>query len=195
MKKNLLIEKDRIQKLLNDQAATQKQLDDIEGSIKLADRQIESIKTQNTSIEEEVKVVNTQIAQVRESLRKCHLEVPCDGTVLEKYAETGEEAIIGKSLFKLADLSEMELRIYVSGAQLHKVKIGQKVDVFIDQDSKNNLKMEGIVSWISSKSEFTPKIIQTKEERVNLVYAVKVRVKNDGTIKIAMPGEVKFSLK
>jgi HlyD family secretion protein len=112
--------------------------------------------------------------------------------VLSKYAETGEIAAPGRALYKIADLSVMELKIYVSGTQLPAVKQGQQVEVLIDADKKTNRKLNGIVSWISPKAEFTPKIIQTKEERVNLVYGVKIRVPNDGSLKIAMPAEVNF---
>ncbi len=189
---NLLVEKNRITRLLADKAATPKQLDDINGAVELVDRQVSSIKTQNDGIIEEQEVINRQIAQVNESIRKCYLRNPAAGTVLVKYAEAGEITAPGKPVYKIADLSELELKVYISGNQLPTVKIGQKVSVLIDKDQKSNRKLEGSVSWISPKAEFTPKIIQTKEERVNLVYAVKVRVKNDGSLKIAMPGEVNF---
>ena len=194
-KANLEIEKGRIDKMFRDKAATQKQVDDIRGALELVDRQIASIKTQNSGISEEMEVVQKQIAITREALSKCHIMNPENGTVLVKYAETGELAMPGKSLYKLADLSRMELRVYVSGDQLPGIKIGQKVQVLLDKDSKKNQELEGVVSWISQKAEFTPKIIQTKEERVNLVYAVKILVPNDGRIKISMPGEVNFTQK
>ncbi len=191
-KANLQIEKTRILKLLADKAATSKQLDDINGAIDLVDRQIASIKTQNAGIIEEQEVIERQVAQVKELIRKCYIRNPVTGTVLVKYAEPGEVTTPGKPLYKIADLTELELKVYVSGDQLPSVKIGQKVKVLIDRDKKSNRNLEGIVSWISPKAEFTPKIIQTKEERVDLVYAVKIRVKNDGSLKIAMPGEVNF---
>jgi HlyD family secretion protein len=194
-KANLEIEKARIDKLFKDKAATQKQVDDIKGAIDLVDRQIASIKTQQSGIVEEMEVVQKQIAVTQEAIDKCHIINPSNGTVLVKYAEKGELALPGKSLYKLADLSQMELRIYVSGDQLPGIKIGQKVQVLMDKDSKKNQELEGTVSWISQKAEFTPKIIQTKEERVNLVYAVKILVPNDGRIKISMPGEVNFENK
>ena len=191
-KTNLLVEKERLTRLLKDKAATPKQLDDVNGAIDLVDRQVSSIKTQNAGIVEEQEVVERQIAQVNETLRKCHILNPVTGTVLVKYAEPGEITTPGKTLYKIANLSELELKVYVSGDQLPSVKIGRKVDVLIDNDRNTNRKLEGTVSWISQKAEFTPKIIQTKEERVDLVYAIKVRVPNDGSLKIAMPGEVNF---
>jgi HlyD family secretion protein len=192
-KANLMVEKNRILKLIADKAATQKQLDDVNGAIDLVDKQIASIQTQNAGIAEEMDVVDRQIAQVNESLRKCYIRNPVKGTVLSKFAETGEIASPGRALYKIADLSVMELKVYISGTQLPAVKLGQNVEVLIDADKKNNRKLTGIVSWISPKAEFTPKIIQTKEERVNLVYGVKIRVVNDGSLKIAMPAEVNFN--
>jgi HlyD family secretion protein len=194
-KANLEIEKARIDNLFKDKAATQKQVDDIEGALDLVDRQIASIKTQQSGIFEEMEVVQKQIAVTQEAINKCRIINPSKGTVLVKYAQAGELALPGKSLYKLADLSQMELRVYVSGDQLPDIKIGQRVQVLLDKDSKTNQEIEGTVSWISQKAEFTPKIIQTKEERVNLVYAVKILVPNDGRIKISMPGEVIFEMK
>lgn len=191
-KKNLLVDQKRIEKLLKDGAATQKQLDDINGQIDLVDSQIESIKTQNVSIVSELEVVNTQISQVQESIKKCNIENPIEGVVLEKYAEANEITIFGKPLYKIADMQFMILRIYVSGGQLPQIKLGQEVEVLIDKNDQSKTKLKGEISWISETAEFTPKIIQTKEERVNMVYAVKVNVKNDGNLKIGMPGEVNF---
>jgi HlyD family secretion protein len=189
-KQNLLVDKARIEKLYKDGAATKKQLDDINGAISMVDKQILSIETQSAPVVSDMASIDKQIAQVDESLRKCRVLNPVNGTVLDKYAETGEITTIGKALYKIADLSTLELRVYVSGEQLPSVKIGGKTDVIID--GKNSTPLEGTISWISSTAEFTPKIIQTKEERVNLVYAVKISVKNDGSLKIGMPGEVKF---
>ena len=189
---NLRRDKKRIENLIKDGAATQKQLDDINGKIDLIDRQIESIKTQNVSVTTELEVINTQILQIEESIRKCNIINPVDGVVLEKYAEASEITAFGKPLYKIADVDEMILRIYVSGSQLPHIKIGQEVEVLIDETDKTNRQLSGIISWISESAEFTPKIIQTKEERVNMVYAVKVKVKNDGSLKIGMPGEVNF---
>ncbi len=191
-KKNLLINQKRIEKLLKDGAATQKQLDDINGQIDLVDSQIESIKTQIVSVVSELEVINTQIAQVEESIKKCNIKNPIEGVVLEKYAEANEITTFGKPLYKIADMHFMILRIYVSGGQLPQIILGQEVEVLIDKNDQSNTKLKGVISWISESAEFTPKIIQTKEERVNMVYAVKVNVKNEGNLKIGMPGEVNF---
>jgi HlyD family secretion protein len=190
--KNLQVEKSRLEKMFKDGAATKKQLDDISGSIDLVQKQIQSIETQNASVGGELGSLSKQIEQINENLKRCHIINNVDGTVLEKYAEANEMTATGKALYKIANLNELFLRVYISGAQLPSVKIGDKVDVLVDKDENSKQKLEGEVSWISSSAEFTPKIIQTKEERVNLVYAVKVRVKNDGTLKIGMPGEIKF---
>ena len=192
-KQNLLVEKNRVSRLIADKAATPKQLDDINGSIDLIDKQVENINTQNAGIAEEMEIVDRQIAQVNESIRKCFIRNPVKGTVLNKFAEAGEVTAPGRALYKIADLSIMELKVYISGTQLPAVKQGQQVEVLIDNDRKTNRKLSGVVSWISPKAEFTPKIIQTKEERVNLVYGVKIRVPNDGSLKIAMPAEVNFT--
>lgn len=194
-KTNLMVEKNRVTKLIADKAATPKQLDDINGAIDLVDKQVEYINTQNAGIAEEMEVIDRQIAQLNESIRKCYIRNPVKGTVLSKYAEAGEIAAPGRALYKIADLSVMELKVYVSGTQLPGVKQGQQVEVLIDADQKTNRKLGGVGSWISPRAEFTPKIIQTKEERVNLVYALKIRVPNDGSLKIAMPAEVNFTAK
>ena len=186
------IEQLRISKLVEANAAPTKQLDDINGQLNILNSQIVSTRTQNQAIAGEIKALQYQIAQVADQLTKSVIRNPVRGTVLEKYIEEGEIVVLGKSLFKIADLSTLKLRIYISGAQLPNVKIGQKVSVLIDENKDENKKLEGIVSWISQQAEFTPKIIQTKDERVNLVYAVKVDVVNDGSLKIGMPGEVKF---
>ncbi|MCF6240134.1 MAG: HlyD family efflux transporter periplasmic adaptor subunit [Bacteroidales bacterium] len=188
----LLIEKKRIENLIADSAATQKQYDDIIGKIKVIDRQIESVKVKNSAILSKYNQVNAQIEELKINLNKCKIINPINGTVLEKYAEVFELALPGKSLYKIANLDTMELKVYVSGAQLPHIKIGQKAKVYIDKNENENTELDGTVSWISSTAEFTPKIIQTKEERVKLVYAVKLLVKNDGNLKIGMPGEVKF---
>lgn len=194
-KANLTVEKNRVTKLIADKAATPKQLDDINGAIDLTDKQVAAIQTQNAGITEEMEVIDRQIAQVNESIHKCYIRNPVKGTVLSKYAEAGEIAAPGRALYKIADLSVMELKVYVSGTQLPGIKQDQQVEVLIDADKKTNRKLSGVVSWISPKAEFTPKIIQTKEERVNLVYGVKIRVPNDGSLKIAMPAEVNFTAK
>jgi HlyD family secretion protein len=189
---NLNTDKDRIEKLLKDGAATKKQLDDINGQLDLVKAQIASTNTQYLTVTSELEVYNAQIAQVNESISKCSIFNPSVGIVLEKYTEPNEITTFGKPLYKIADMDEMTLRVYISGDQLPNIKLAQEVEVLIDQDKKTNRKLAGTVSWVSETAEFTPKIIQTKEERVNMVYAVKVKVKNDGSLKIGMPGEVNF---
>lgn len=191
-KKNLMVDKNRVENLLKDGAATQKQLDDINGKLDLIDAQIASIQTQKSTINSEREVVLTQIEQVDESLAKCSIINPVNGTVLQKLAEENEITAPGKPLYKVANLDHLFLRVYVDGSQLPHIKIGQDVEVIIDESLKENKVLSGKVSWISERAEFTPKIIQTKEERVNMVYALKVKVKNDGSLKIGMPGEVNF---
>jgi HlyD family secretion protein len=191
-KKPLLREQDRTNKLVAAQAAPTKQLDDINSQLDLINKQIISTHVQNQAISGEIKALKFQADQAQDQLNKSIIRNPINGTVLEKYIEPGEIAILGKNLYKIADLSVMKLRVYVSGAQLPNIKIGQKVTVLIDKTSDENRKLEGTISWISQQTEFTPKIIQTKEERVNMVYAIKVDVQNDGSLKIGMPGEVKF---
>ena len=185
-------ERDRVESLIKDNAATGKQLDDLNGSIDVINKQISSIDIQNSTTNEELKGLDVQIQQVVDQLQKSNITNPVKGTVILKFAEQGEIVSFGKPLYKIADISIMELRVYVSGSQLPEIKLGQKVKVLIDDGKANYKTLEGEISWISSKAEFTPKIIQTKEERVNLVYAVKVRVNNDGTLKIGMPGEIMF---
>ncbi|MBI9055445.1 MAG: HlyD family efflux transporter periplasmic adaptor subunit [Bacteroidales bacterium] len=191
--KVLETEKNRIEQLYNDNAATKQQYDDITGKYDVLEKQIAATKTQISSILREMNVIDKQVKLVNEQLSRAIITNPIDGTVLEKYLEENEIAFAGKALYKIARLDEIELRVYVSGAQLPNVKIGQEVKVLIDKDSETNQEYSGKVFWISDQAEFTPKIIQTKEERVNMVYAVKIRVKNDGKLKIGMPGEVLFN--
>jgi HlyD family secretion protein len=179
--------------LLKDEAATQKQLDDINSQIDVFDKQIKSIEVQNSTVFNELKAMEKQIEQIDDQINRSVLKSPVTGTVLEKYAEQYELAIMGKPIYKIANLSKLELRVYISGSQLNKIKLRQKVNVLIDENAEENKKLKGEITWISEQSEFTPKIIQTKEERVNLVYAVKISVKNDGSLKIGMPGEVLFN--
>lgn len=188
-----LIEKQRIENLLRENAASEKQLDDINGMLEVLERQVNSSLSQNSVTKQELGNIDVQIRQINDQLEKCIIENPVKGTVIMKLAEPSEIVNFGKPLYKIANLDEMELRVYVSGAQLPEIKIGQSVKVLIDNGADSNRIMDGTISWISAKAEFTPKIIQTKEERVNLVYAVKVKVKNDGSIKIGMPGEVVFN--
>ncbi len=192
-KSNLLIEKARIEKLFKDGAATKKQVDDINGSINVVDKQIKSILTQNTSVADEILALDKQIDQLNQNIKKCYFICPFTGTILSKYIQANELVVPGKSLYKIADLSAVFLRAYVGESQLSGIKLGQKAEVLIDNGTGTSKKYEGVITWISSSAEFTPKIIQTKEERVNLVYAIKVKVKNDGALKIGMPGEVNFN--
>lgn len=191
-KKNLMVDRQRVENLMKDGAATQKQLDDINGAIDLVDSQIASIQTQYTAVKSELNVISTQIAQVAESIEKCRIVNPVKGMVLERYTAENEVTAFGRPLYKLANTDEMILRVYVSGAQLPDIRIGSQVEVLIDKDNKSDQSLPGEVYWVSESAEFTPKIIQTKEERVNMVYAVKIRVRNDGSLKIGMPGEVNF---
>ena len=188
----LLIEKKRVENLIADSAGTQKQMDDITGKIKVINRQIESVKVKNSAILSKFNQINAQIEEIQLRIDQCKIINPINGTVLQKYAEVHELAMPGKALYKIADLSNMELKVYVSGAQLPNIKIGQNAKVYIDKNADEKTELSGTVSWISATAEFTPKIIQTKEERVKLVYAVKLLVKNDGSLKIGMPGEVIF---
>ena len=180
--KTTLIEQKRIRDMFAEKAATQRQVDEIDGKVNVLKEQIKNVKTQNTPIVNEVKSVAVQVAKINDQIEKSKIINPINGTVLAKYAEPGEVTAFGKPLYKIADISELTLRVYVGEKQLPQVKIGQKVTVKID--AENGMKdYSGTISWIASNAEFTPKIIQTKEERVNLVYAVKVLVKNDGTLK------------
>lgn len=190
-KKNLLTDKKRIENLLKEQAATPKQMDDITGAIAVIERQVSAVQSQQVNLVDELKAIDAQIAQVRQSVNRCYIINPVDGTVLSRLAETGEITAFGKPLYKISDLTVMELRVYISGNMLSSVKTGQEAKILIDGPDKM-LEYRGSVTWISPSAEFTPKIIQTRDERVNLVYAVKLKVPNDGSLKIAMPAEVYF---
>ncbi len=194
-KRNLLTEKKRVKNLLKDGAATQKQMDDIEGNLKVIQSRIKSVRTQNASVFNELDALKQQIAQLDLQIDNCLIKNPIKGTVLKKYVEPKEITAMGKAIYKIADISEIILRAYVDGSQLSDIQLGQQVNVFIDKNKDELKRYEGIITWISSEAEFTPKIIQTREERVDLVYAVKIRVQNDGAIKIGMPGEVRFKNK
>ena len=195
-KNNLTREKTRLENLLKDGAATQKQIDDINGEIEVVDKNIlatrTGMSTSNKALMNELKPQKEQVKIVEDKILKSKIVSPITGTVITKYSENGEFASMGKPLVKIADIENIYLKAYVSGSQLSEIKIGQTVKVLIDKGKDDFYQFNGKVSWISSKAEFTPKIIQTKDERVNLVYAFKVLVKNDGKIKIGMPGEIKF---
>jgi HlyD family secretion protein len=191
-KENLLVDQRRINKMFKEGAATQKQVDDIEGALRVIENQIEATRIQKIGVVAEMETIDIQVKQVDEGLHKSQIRNPTDGVILAKYAEVGEISAFGKPLYKIANLTELELKVFISGDQLPYLKLGQQVEVLIDKDVNSNMELQGTVSWISQKAEFTPKTIQTKEERVNLVYAAKVKVKNDGTLKIGMPGEINF---
>ena len=192
-KANLEVERNRIESLFKEEAATQRQLDEVQGKYDVLVKQIAVTKTQIASVAKEMEVYDKQIKMVDDHIKKAEIVNPIEGTVLEKYLEENEIAITGKALYKIAYLDVIELRVYVSGAQLSNIELGRKVKVLIDKDEESFEEYEGEIVWISDQTEFTPKIIQTKDERVNMVYAVKIRVKNDGKLKIGMPGEVRFS--
>jgi HlyD family secretion protein len=201
---NLLHEKQRIENLLKQDAATGKQLDDINAQIDVVRKQMvvtqqqinvqrNNTSTQNKSILSESKPLQKRVEQLNDQLKRADIVNPINGTVLTKYAEAGELTSTGKALYKIADLGEMKLRAYVTGDQLSQIKLGQQVKVLVDDGKDKYKELVGTISWISDKAEFTPKTIQTKEERANLVYAVKINVKNDGYLKIGMYGEVRFT--
>lgn len=196
-KDNILREKNRIEKLLKDSAATRKQYDDINGELDVVERQIIATETQmnsgNRGILSEKGPLSVQIRQIADQIEKSKIKAIKDVTILTKYISEGEYAIPGKPLFKVADIKNMVLRVYVPGNMLANVKLGNKAEVKIDVKDGQMKSYTGEIYWISSKAEFTPKIIQTKEERVNLVYAVKIKVQNDGAIKIGMPAEANFN--
>lgn len=185
-------EVNRVKRLLKENAATQKQLDDAEGQMKVLNSNMDAVKSNLTSINAEKLVVKKQVDILNDNINNCKVISPINGTILECYANEHELAVPGKPLFKITNLNDMHLKVFISENQLTSVKTGQKVKVLIDNTSDSLDELEGEVIWISDKAEFTPKIIQTKENRVNLVYACKVLVKNDGRIKIGMPGEIKL---
>ena len=187
--KTAQIEKKRIQNMFAENAATKRQVDEIDGKVNVIQEQIKSVQTQNAPIVNEVKSIDVQIEKINDQIQKSKIINPIKGTVLAKYAEPNEVTAFGKPIYKIADISEMTLRVYISETQLSQIKVGQNVAIIIDAQ-KEMKSYPGTISWIASSAEFTPKIIQTKEERVNLVYAVKVKVKNDGTLKIGMPAEM-----
>lgn len=193
---NTLLDKQRIENLVKGNVATQKQLDDVNSKLAVLQAQLAAQKSAlnntTTTLNEQGNAVTAQLALINDQLKKCVIVNPINGTVLASYANTSEVTAMGKPLYKIADMSVMELKAYITGDQFAKVKLGQKVKVLVDDGSSKYRTYEGEVDWISNKSEFTPKTIQTKNERANLVYAIKIKVKNDGYIKIGMYGEVKF---
>ncbi len=186
----------RYRELVADGAAPSKMLDDAASMVKVLQRQLDaqisSLSTSARALDKQTAAADVQIEQLRDMLRKCHIMAPAKGTVLEKYVERGEFVTIGKPLFKIADIQDMFLRAYVTSAQLQNIKLGQQVKVFADYGNNQRKEYNGTIAWISSRSEFTPKTILTDGERADLVYAVKVAIRNDGYVKIGMYGEVKF---
>lgn len=188
---NLGKDKERIDKMVLDGAATLKQQDDVEGQLALVRKQISAHVAQLQAIDRQTEAADASIAVITDKIATSRVISPIDGTILEKYAETGELATPGKPLYKLANLETLLLKVYISGTQLTKIKIGEPVKVLVDAP-EGLRELQGMVEWVSSQAEFTPKVIQTREERLKLVYAVKVRVMNDGSLKIGMPGEIRF---
>ncbi len=189
-------EQKRFENLIKANAANQKQLDDINSQIAVLEKQLaaqkETLENNNRSVSGESSGLFMQIAQIDDQIKKSIISSPINGTILSKYAEPGELATQGKALFKVADIENMKLRVYITADQLTSMKIGQEVKVYADWGKSDRKEYPGTVIWISDKAEFTPKTIQTRDERANLVYAVKVAVKNDGYIKKGMYGEIKL---
>ncbi len=190
-------EKQRAENLVKANAANQKMLDDINAQIVVLEKQLAAQKStldiSNRGISDDVATMEIQVAQLDDQLLKCRIASPINGTLLVKYAQVGELAMPGKALFKVADMESMILRAYITSDQLTQLKIGQTVKVFADF-GEGTREYSGTISWVSGKAEFTPKTIQTKDERANLVYAVKIAVKNDGYLKIGMYGQIKLTV-
>lgn len=190
------VEQQRITNLVNSEAATTKQLDDVNAQIEIIKKQIDALKStlviSSEGINKDILPLQVQVEQLNDQLQKCKIINPVNGTVLIKYAEQNEMAIHGKALYKIADLTTIILRVYISADQLAQVKLNQNVKVLTDDGTGGFKEDSGTIIWISDKAEFTPKTIQTKNERANMVYAVKIKVKNDGTYKIGMYGEINF---
>lgn len=193
---NTQLDKQRVENLVKGGVATQKQLDDVNAKLAVLQAQLAAQKSSlgNTTatLNEQGNAVIAQLALVNDQLGKCVIKNPIDGTVLTTYANASEVTTMGKPLYKIADLTTVELRAYITGDQFANVKLGQKVKVLVDESREKYRNYDGVVDWISNKAEFTPKTIQTKDERANLVYAIRIKVKNDGFIKLGMYGEVKF---
>jgi HlyD family secretion protein len=189
-------ERDRTANLVKTDAATPKQLDDANAQVAVIKKQIaaqqSTLNINTSSLNEEAVPLQVQIEQLNDQLKKCKIVNEINGTVLTKYAEAKESTMVGKPLYKIAELNVIILRAYLTNTQLQKVKVGQPVKVLVDEGKDAYKTYEGKLEWISSKAEFTPKTIQTKDERANLVYAVKVRVKNDGYLKIGMYADLKL---
>lgn len=189
-------ELDRFTKLEQAGASNRKQVEDIQAQLDILERQLaaqkESLQNTNSNVSGQADALEAQVMQLEDKIRKCVITSPVSGTILAKYSEAGELAVQGRALFKVADLDNIRLRAYITADQLTGLKLGQSVKVFADQGTSGRKEYAGTLVWISDKAEFTPKTIQTRDERANLVYAVKIAVKNDGLIKLGMYGEVKF---
>lgn len=189
-------ELDRFTKLEQAGASNRKQVEDIQAQLDILERQLaaqkESLQNTNSNVSGQADALEAQVMQLEDKIRKCVITSPVSGTILAKYSEAGELAVQGRALFKVADLDNIRLRAYITADQLTGLKLGQSVKVFADQGTSGRKEYDGTLIWISDKAEFTPKTIQTRDERANLVYAVKIAVKNDGLIKLGMYGEVKF---
>lgn len=189
-------EKNRIENLFRADAATQKQLDDAKAQVDVFRRQMaahrSSLDVSSQSLVSETLPLSAQVEQLEDQLRRCRVVNPMDGTILAQYAEAHELVTVGMPLYKIADISALELRAYITGNQLPGIKLNQQVTAFVDDGAGGFREYPGTITWISSKAEFTPKTIQTKDERADLVYAIKVKVENDGYLKIGMFGEVKI---
>jgi HlyD family secretion protein len=187
----------RFRNLVQSDAGTQKQVDDIQSSIDVLQKQLtaqtETLQNTNSSISAEVSGLYIQVEQINDLINKSIISSPLTGIVLSKYAEQGELAAQGKALFKVADMEHIYLRAYITADQLTQLKLNQEVSVFADFGKKEMSEYKGIITWISDKAEFTPRTILTRNERANLVYAVKIAVKNDGYLKIGMYGEIKIN--
>ena len=189
-------EQQRYKELVADGAAPSKMLDDASNQVQVLQRQLDAqvsaLQTSTNALSRQMDAADVQVRQLRDQLLKCHIKSPASGTVLEKYVERGEYVTPGKPLFKIGDVRHMYLRAYITSAQLKNVKTGQKVKVFADYGGGQKKEYVGTVTWISSRSEFTPKTILTDDERADLVYAVKIAIETDGYVKIGMYGEVRF---
>ena len=194
--KQAIREQQRIGNLVKADAATPKQLDDANSQVAVIRKQIgaqeSSLNITTSDIGREALPLEAQIDQINDQIAKCRIVNKVNGTVLTKYVEVSEMATPGKPLYKIGDLSDIILRAYITGDQLPQIKTGMQVSVQVDGPQQGYKKYKGVVEWISDKAEFTPKTIQTKDERANLVYALKVRVKNDGFLKIGMYGDLSF---
>ncbi|NTU94054.1 MAG: HlyD family efflux transporter periplasmic adaptor subunit [Chlorobiaceae bacterium] len=193
-RRNIQKDLDRYRRLVSEGAVPARQLEDVQDRAQVIDRQIRSVDSKSPAVTSQARAVVAQIDRIDDQISKSVVRSPAEGIVLAKYAEAGEVVSYGKPLYRIAETGTMYLRVYLSGTQISRVRLGQKVEVLVDGTHPADTKLQGTVTWISSKAEFTPKIIQTREDRVNLVYAVKVLVMNpDGLLKIGMPGEIRFN--